>query len=291
MSMVDISDIKAYNFIVEKLRQFFQDKHQFVQVLAQPRLSILAACEDPETISQFVFSGVNYPLPQTGQMWLEAEILRNPDVKGVYCITTSYRNEPFPIPGRHDKIFPMFEFESHGTIDDMKKLESELLEHLGFGKPTSCLYNDICQKYDIQEIKADHELRMQKEIGNVISLEHFPQRTHPFWNMKHDKDGLFNKVDVILHGMETIGSAERSTNVKEMRENFYTLSDGQYSKLLFNAFGEERVTQELNTYLALPMFPRFGAGIGVTRLARAMKLAGLLPEEKTKPLLAAVGES
>lgn len=271
-----MNDIFAYNEIIRKLRHFFQYEKNFIEVPAQPRLSILAACEDPETITQFVFSGVNYPLPQTGQMWLEAEILKNPGVPGVFCITTSYRNEPFPIAGRHDKIFPMFEFESQGSMADMKKLETELLEYLGFGHPISCLYNEVCQRYGITEIKSDHELMMQRDYGNVICLEHFPQHTHPFWNMKHNRDGIYNKIDVILHGMETIGSAERSTNVDEMRNNFFTISNGQYAKLLFNAFGEERVIKELDTYLALPMFPRFGAGVGVTRLARAMKLAGLL---------------
>ncbi len=273
-----MQDIFAYNTIVRKLRHFFQDIKGFVEVPAQPRLSILAACEDPETITQFVFSGVNYPLPQTGQMWLEAEMLKNPGIPGVFCITTSYRNEPFPIPGRHDKIFPMFEFESRGTIEDMKRMETELLNYLGFSEPVICLYEEVCKRYDIDEIKSDHELTMQKELGNVIMLERFPQRTHPFWNMKHDKSGIFKKVDVILYGMETIGSAERSTNVQEMRENFFTISNGQYAKLLFNAFGEERVIKELDAYLALPMFDRFGAGIGVTRMARAMNLAGLLQE-------------
>jgi aspartyl/asparaginyl-tRNA synthetase len=222
-------------------------------------------------------------------MWLEAEILNNPDAAGVFCVSTSYRNEPFPIPGRHDKIFPMFEFESHGGMDVLIKLEGELLEFLGFKPAIHCLYTDISKKYGIQEIKAEHELMMQKEFGDVISLEHFPQHTHPFWNMKHGKDGIFNKVDVILHGMETMGSAERSTNVAEMRENFYTMSDGNYAKLLFNAFGEERVMAEFDAYLSLEMFPRFGGGIGVTRLVRAMKLAGLLPEakvQKAQPALA-----
>ena len=37
-----------------------------------------------------------------------------------------------------------------------------------------------------------------------------------------------NKIDVILHGIETIGSAERSCDKDEMRELFYTISDGQY---------------------------------------------------------------
>jgi aspartyl/asparaginyl-tRNA synthetase len=284
-----VLDIYGYNYLVKQLRNFFQDHKGFIEIPAQSRLSILAACEDPETISQFVFSGVNYPLPQTGQMWLEAEILKNPGVPGVFCITTSYRNEPFPIPGRHEKIFPMFEFEAHGGMDELKRIETELLLYLGFDAPVSCLYTAMCEKYGVVEIKAEQELCMQKDLGNVLCLEHFPQSTHPFWNMKHGKNGIFNKVDVILYGMETIGSAERSTNVQEMRENFYTLSDGQYAQLLFNAFGKERVVQELNEYLALPMFPRFGGGIGVTRMTRALKLAGILPaDEVVKPVLSAV---
>lgn len=279
-----MQDIFAYNQIVRKLRSFFQDKKGYIEVPAQPRLSILAACEDPETITQFVFSGVNYPLPQTGQMWLEAEILKNPGLPGVFCITTSYRNEPFPIPGRHDKIFPMFEFESRGGMDELKRVEADLLEFLGFPHPVSCHYMDVSKQYSTEELTSEHELIMQNDYGNVISLEYFPQHTHPFWNMKHNKNGIFNKVDVILYGMETIGSAERSTNVQEMRENFFTISNGQYAKLLFNAFGEDRVRKELEQYLSLPMFPRFGAGIGITRMARAMRLAGLL-ESAGEPAL------
>jgi hypothetical protein len=53
---------------------------------------------------------------------------------GLFCLSTSYRNEPNPIPGRHEKIFPLFEFEMKGNFEDLKKLEKELLMHLGFGK-------------------------------------------------------------------------------------------------------------------------------------------------------------
>lgn len=271
-----MEDLKSFNEINRKLRSFFQDRKGFVEVPAQSRLSILAACEDPRTISQFVFSGVNYPLPQTGQMWLEVELLKNPDLKGVFCQTTSYRNEPNPIPGRHDKIFPMFEFEARGTIEDLKQLEKELLEFLGFATPISVDYEEICEKYGVDELEAEHEEQIQKDFGPSVSLEMFPQRTHPFWNMKHFKSGIFNKVDVLLYGMETIGSAERSTNVEEMRQNFLTISKGGYSKLLFSQFSKDRVMEELNNYLSLKMFPRFGGGIGITRLRRAMKLAGLL---------------
>ena len=57
-----------------------------------------------------------------------------------------------------------------------------------------------------------------------------------------------------------------------MREQFYTISHGKYAKLLFNHFGKDRVEKELEEYLKLDMFPRFGGGIGMTRMARALKI-------------------
>ena len=87
---------------------------------------------------------------------------------------------------------------------------------------------------------------------------------------------LFNKIDVILHGQETIGSAERSCNKKEMKWNFLNQTDGAYANLLFNKFGKERVMQELDKFLSYDFFPRFGGGIGVNRMARALKLEGII---------------
>lgn len=270
-----MQNIFSYHQIVSQLRDFFGNKKGFVEVPAQSRLSILAACEDPKTVSSFMFDNVKYPLPQTGQMWLEYELLKNPGVAGVFCITTSYRNEPDPIPGRHNKIFPMFEFEAAGGFEELKQLERELLVFLGFNVPVSLQYTDACKQYGVDVLQAEQETCMWHEFGNEISLEKFPLHSNPFWNMKHE-NGIFNKIDVILYGMETIGSAERATDVQSMRDYFFTISDGQYAQLLFDMFGKERVVKELNEYLSLPMFARFGAGIGVTRLERAMQLAGLL---------------
>jgi len=98
---------QEYHFVVSKMREFFVNR-KYIEVPVQSRLSILAACEDPETISQFRFSDIVWPLPQTGQMWLEYELLKNPGVPGVFCISTSYRNEPNPIPGRVDDSYRGF---------------------------------------------------------------------------------------------------------------------------------------------------------------------------------------
>ena len=272
-----MKDMFLYNDAVKKMRQFFQDEKGFIEVPAQSRQSILAACEDPATISQYIFSGINWPLPQTGQMWLERDLLENPKAEGVFCVTTSYRNEPNPVEGRHDKIFPMFEFESHGDMDDMIKLEKELLEHLGFGDSFKEIkYDDASEKYGVSELDYAEEEALCKDFTPCTFLTHFPLRTHPFWNMKHAGNGIYNKVDVIMHGRETIGSAERATDVYEMREQFHNISDGEYANLLYNHFGKKRVEDELEEYLSLDMFERFGGGIGVTRMVAAMKAAGLM---------------
>lgn len=269
----------AYHSLVQKMRDFFLQKN-FVEVPTQSRLSILAACENPHSVTTFEYSGETWPLPQTGQMHLEFELLKNPEWEGCFCISTSYRQEKDPIPGRHELIFPMFEFESKGGMNELKKLESELLEFLGFDSPIERNYEDLCQEYGGVDILEDeHESRMWKELGHCISLQNFPIRTSPFYNMRRSNKGTFNKIDVILFGQETIGSAERSSDVKTMRELFYTISDGGYAGKLFELFGKERVEKELEEFLSLDFFPRFGGGIGLTRMARAMEM---LKQEKEK---------
>ena len=55
-----------------------------------------------------------------------------------------------------------------------------------------------------------------------------------------------------------------------MRHYFDTISDGGYKKKLYDLFGKERVEKELEEYFDNEFFPRFGGGIGVTRLIQAM---------------------
>ena len=271
---------RKFSSCVNKMRQFFLQKN-YVEVHTQNALSILAACEDPQTISTYQYSGKVWPLPQTGQMHLENVLLDNPEYEGAFCLSTSYRNEPNPVPGRHDLIFPMCEFESKGSIKDLQNMQIELLDYLGFKKEGDSYpegtYVDICKKYEINELDHCHELQLQKDYGEVFFLKEFPVATSPFWNMKTDfTTQKSNKIDVILAGQETIGSAERSCNKDEMREMFYTISDGQYKDILYREFSKERVDKELDEFLDRDFFPRYGGGIGVTRMIRAMGMSNIL---------------
>lgn len=264
--MTQLINPDLFTNAVTSLRSFFLSKG-FQEVHTQNRLSILAACEDPTTVATYNYNGEVWPLPQTGQMWLEYELLTKPDIPGFFCVSTSYRQEPNIVEGRHDTIFPMFEFEFPGTIKELEMMERDLVKHLGLGGTVQAKnYEEWCAQFEVEELTHEEEAKMV----NPSMIKNFPNYTSPFWNMKQNGDGTAAKIDVILGGMETIGSAERSTNIDEMQDMFHTISDGGYAQLLYDLFGEERVEKELDEFLELDFFPRVGGGIGVTRLIQAM---------------------
>ena len=277
-----IVDSKEFDFTVTKLREFFKGLG-FLEAHPQNRLSILAACEDPFTVAQFDYAGKVWPLPQTGQMWLEYELLKNPEAKGFFCLSTSYRQEQTPVEGRHDLIFPLFEFEMHGGLDALLGMEKDLLKFLGYdeSKFVEGAYNDIAKEYGVEELENEQEAALAKDKSPTFFLKDFPESTDPFWNMRRydgDKKGIAKKVDVILSGQETFGSAEREVDKEVMRERFNTISDGGYKKKLYDLFGQERTDKEMDDYFKFDFFERCGGGIGVTRLIRSLKTEGLMPD-------------
>jgi aspartyl/asparaginyl-tRNA synthetase len=115
---------------------------------------------------------------------------------------------------------------------------------------------------------------MQTDFGSVVFCRNFPIYTSPFWNMKKKGRDHAHKIDVILYGNETIGSAERSCDVADMYEEFHSISDGKYARKLYDLFGKDRVDSELEEFLGLSFFPRSGGGIGLTRLIDAVNKKG-----------------
>lgn len=273
-----IIDSEKFNKVINKLRSFFLSKN-FIEVHTQNRLSILAACEDPFNVQTFQYAGKVWPLVQTGQMWLEYEILSKPDVAGYFCVTTSYRMEPNPVPGRHDIIFPMFEFEFKGDINELVELQKELLVHLGYNSNNFYEndYKSIAKEFGTTELEHEHEEKLYTDKSPVAFIKNFPEFTSPFWNMRRNpNDDTSYKVDVILSGMETFGSAEREVDKDVMRAKFESIMGGSYKNKLFELFGEERTRAELDEYLELNFIKRSGCGIGVTRLIKSMEKEGLL---------------
>lgn len=286
--VIELIDSREYDFAINILRDFFRSRG-FIETPVQHRISILAACENPGSIAKYDYGGCVWPLPQTGQMWLEWELLKNPKLNGFYCISTSYRNEYKITKGRHNRIFPMFEFETHGTMEDLAQLEIDLMKFVGIKNHNFLSdnldnfprvdYLEIAKKYKVYEIGDRQELRIQRDCGDAVLLQNFPEHTSPFWNMKRE-NGVAKKIDVIINGIETIGSAERSCDPVEMRNRFMSITDGNYAETLFYQFTKKRVLKELNSFLSLDFFPRIGGGIGMNRFIRALKLQGIMPDFK-----------
>ena len=121
--------------------------------------------------------------------------------------------------------------------------------------------------------KRPHMKTTYEEIIDWGMITNFPEFTSPFWNMSRNEDlnGVTSKkIDVILNGMETIGSAERSTDKDQMRSTFETISNGEYAELLYKLFGKVRVQKELDEFLKYDFIPRVGGGIGMTRMISAL---------------------
>lgn len=267
-----------YDKLIKKCREFLQSRH-VVECYLNNRQSILSACESPQSVVPFSYRGLSYALPQTSQLWLELVILSESQSQTdwFYNVTTSFRNEENPVKGRHDVIFNMLEIEGPVDFDQMIEFQKDFLQWLGFGDKQNYVevdYMDMCQKYGVDELTHEHEYLMGEEYGRVVFLKYFPEE-ESFWNMKRCGGKLVKKVDVLLGSpnvktMEVIGSGERSIDVEQMRQSFLSQTNGEYSQLLYDKFGQERVNQELDEYLSLPMFTRSGMGIGLTRLMSVM---------------------
>ena len=188
-----VEDSIAFNEVVTKLRNYCQSKG-LVEVHTQDRLSILAACEDPDTVATYEYNGQVWPLPQTRvKCGLSTNCSTQPDLPGVFCVSTSYRAEKNPVPGRHKLIFPMFEFELKGGIDALREFENELLESMGFGDRDNYAYeqyDDLKKFYKTEELSHADEASMQKrfqpdhflrKLPNLYFsiLEHEEQRSRP----------------------------------------------------------------------------------------------------------------
>ena len=89
-----------------------------------------------------------------------------------------------------------------------------LLEFLGFKNGEGVVgdyprgkYRDVADKYATAELEHEHEEKLEDDHGPVFFLTHFPNYTSPFWNMQQNKEAKHaEKVDVIIHGVETIGA-------------------------------------------------------------------------------------
>jgi len=98
-----IDSMEHYDKCVNLMRTFFRVKG-FIEIHSQTHLNVLE-CEDPSNIITFEYANQLYMLPQTNQLSLDYEMLKNTE-PGYFCVSTKYQT----IGG----IYPQFEFVCKG---------------------------------------------------------------------------------------------------------------------------------------------------------------------------------
>ena len=105
--------------------------------------------------------------------------------EGFFCCSTSYRHEPNPVARRHDLIFPLFEFEMHDGMEDLIKMEKDLLLSLGYNKEKFIrgIYLDVAKHYNTKEVEHVHEQALADEFSESYFLTNFPDfgKLFPFF--------------------------------------------------------------------------------------------------------------
>lgn len=293
-SLVQLN-IKEFYHVVSKLGDFFKAR-EFTKAGSKNLHNVLVAFEDTNVMLEFYNAGDERNLAPTGnideigQMWLENELLKHPEAKGYYHITTAVRTQDQD-EDVNNNIFPLFEFEMRGGVDALIELEKALLTHLGYDttKFNQSTYADMAANYNVDTLDNDNKKTMASDISSTIFLTDFPDRTDPFWNMKrHDtpNQDMTKQVNVIMNGKDTFVSAQRDTDPVVMRERFNTMSQGNYKEKIFERFGnglhglfgQESIEKDIDDFFNLNMIERSGGSIDIMRLISSMKVEGLMPE-------------
>ena len=81
---------RKFNAAVNAMRSFFKKRDLLKYI---PKMLVFSYMRRSTTVAQYNYEGNVWPLPQTGQMWLEHVLLENPDFNGCFTVSTSYRNE------------------------------------------------------------------------------------------------------------------------------------------------------------------------------------------------------
>lgn len=283
-------DPRKFSLVNNRINQFCLNKG-FQQASIQHLFDEMVACDDPQNMRTFKALGTCWPLIQTGQMGLEDVIMdeqqKGNPAKGFYCQTTSYRFESNPVEGRHMIAFPLFEVEHLGGYKELHNFQRDLLIDLGYepesdGEFPRADYADLLKEFGVDKLENEHEAKLGEKYP-IFSIDNFPTE-ETYWNMKlSDKPGYSLKTDVIVGGVETIGSAERSCDIEQMHDEFYNTAGGEYAEVVNEKLGEERMKKRLNKYLhegpngmAREFIERSGMGIGMCRLIDDMDKRGLI---------------
>ncbi len=229
---------ERFDRTVKALRDFFA-KREFKEVNSQCRPSILAAWEFPERLQAYNARGTEWPLPQSGIVWLERELRKDPDATGFFCLTNSYGAAAAAQPR------PIFEFAFRGDQTALRTLVTALMTSL-----------------------LPHNFEGDGRIVTNSSLAECP-----FWNVAAAPSGengsqRARNCDAHFKGTRLVSAAERTQDKNAMSYKFCVSYGGRYSLGLYHYFGQARTEAEFARYVNDCSFLRSTGSVDVMALSR-----------------------
>lgn len=254
--------MKKYSILINLLRNFF-DKHNFIEIQTQNRLSVLVACHEPKLMCTLNYGGYVWPLPQSSIIWLEYELLNNTNIPGVYSLCTSYKNDPNYTRTMSENVFeadivtPLFEIVTFGQYTDMHNIVVNLLRDLGF-----------MEKYTFQ----DYNQLAKRRGSRALSISDItPQNSVTFLeNVPKLKWGMESMSQVYINHSEILTFAHHTADPNSLIQNFLTLDDGNVADYLYSQFSKERVDEELYKFAGVRGKSTISCSINILNLMAAM---------------------
>lgn len=233
---------KQYHYVTNCIR-FYLMENGLIECCSQskfPRLS----------------SGVN-------QLYLEHELLQNPDGAGYFCVTN--------VNTENQDSAPTVEFVITGDIHVLESFIHHLLIYLCYhtiSKYTIKDYNYITNKLnmDVTYLSNTVKQKIYNKFGAVFLLKNYPTNTTAHWTQKTNSNNTYNKIVTILSGMEAIISYEMSSSKNIMRNQFKSSSDT----------GDEN--DELDQYLSQSFITRSYGNIFTLEIINSMIKERLIPD-------------
>ena len=199
----------------------------------------------------------------TNQLYLEHELLQNPDVTGYFCVANVNSANP--------DSTPTVEFVINGDIHILESFIHHLLIYLCYhniSKYTIKDYSYITNKLnmDVNYLSNAVKQKIYKKFGAVCLIKNYPSNTVSHWTIKKNNiNDTYDKLVTILSGVESIISYEMSSDKNYMRNQFHAICDSV------------DVNIELDQYLSQSFITRSYGNIFTLKIIDSMIKERLIP--------------
>ena len=228
-----MENTELIDFLKTKLRGFF-DKKGVEEIEIGNNSKILNGSVNFNNLLKFEFNGLEYPLPETTLFSLEPYYMKSQF--GVYTFS-----EIFEYHENGDPIKKLVcEFILKGDERMMSIVNSEIINSLGFSIPMTLNHQDILRKYTTNKIDDDIRIRINSNLGNVVTIKNYPIEEYSNWFVK-------------------------SIN------NEYQYKETILNDILIDNFLTERVYNEINEIYNLDLEERFLGQIDLIQLSKSFK--------------------